>query len=103
MQFICQQYFWIKPLWHFHFKITLKVDGQNSQELGFVREKMQDALSRLRELEEQVKTIPKLQVQISILEQQKIQLLDSVTKEKEKAREFEREKESIQVNNGPKV
>ena len=74
------------------------MDGQNSQELGFVREKMQDALSRLRELEEQVKTIPKLQVQISILEQQKIQLLDSVTKEKEKAREFEREKESLQVD-----
>lgn len=36
-------------------------DG-NPQELGFVREKMQDALQRLRDLEEQVKTIPKLQV-----------------------------------------
>ena len=60
---------------------------------------MQDALSRLRELEEQVKTIPKLQVQISILEQQKIQLVDSVTREKENARDLEREKETIQVQN----
>ena len=60
---------------------------------------MQDALSRLRELEEQVKTIPKLQVQISILEQQKIQLVDSVTREKENSRDLEREKESIQVQN----
>ena len=60
---------------------------------------MQDALSRLRELEEQVKTIPKLQVQISILEQQKIQLVDSVTREKENARDLEREKETMQVQN----
>jgi hypothetical protein len=33
----------------------------NNTELSFVREKMNDAIKRLRELEDKVKTIPKLQ------------------------------------------
>lgn len=52
---------------------------------------MQNALVRLRELEEQVKTIPQLEVKISILTQQKNQLVESVGIEKERLREAERE------------
>ena len=52
---------------------------------------MQNALVRLRELEEQVKTIPQLEVKISILTQQKNQLVESVGIEKERVREAERE------------
>ena len=47
---------------------------------------MQNALVRLRELEEQVKTIPQLEVKISILTQQKNQLVESVGIEKERVR-----------------
>jgi hypothetical protein len=66
-------------------------DQSNQQELQFVRGQMQNALLRLRELEEQVKTIPQLEVKISILTQQKNQLVQSVGIEKEKLRESERE------------
>lgn len=52
---------------------------------------MQNALVRLRELEEQVKTIPQLEVKISILTQQKNQLVESVGIEKERLHEAERD------------
>ncbi|CAG5099073.1 Oidioi.mRNA.OKI2018_I69.XSR.g16226.t1.cds [Oikopleura dioica] len=64
-------------------------------EMGFVRETMHDALGRLRELEEQVKTIPKLQVQISILEQQKAQLKRDLARERESNRDMDRSAESV--------
>jgi len=42
---------------------TSSNDGTVQPELAFIREKMHDATLRLRELEDQVKTIPKLQGQ----------------------------------------
>ena len=56
---------------------------------------MQNALLRLRELEEEVKTIPQLEVKISILTSQKNQLIESVGIEKEKLRESERENNKL--------
>nr|CAB3257866.1 KN motif and ankyrin repeat domain-containing protein 1-like [Phallusia mammillata] len=50
------------------------------QHLQLVREQMTAALTRLRELEEQVKTIPVLQVKISVLQQEKKHLLDELQK-----------------------
>uniref|UniRef100_H2ZNM5 Uncharacterized protein n=1 Tax=Ciona savignyi TaxID=51511 RepID=H2ZNM5_CIOSA len=49
-----------------------------SQHLQVVREQMAAALSRLRDLEEQVKTIPVLQVKISVLQQEKKHLLEEL-------------------------
>ncbi|CBY22950.1 unnamed protein product [Oikopleura dioica] len=64
-------------------------------EMGFVREKMHDALGRLRELEDQANSIPKLQVQISILEQQKAQLQRDLAQERESNRDMDRSAESV--------
>jgi len=66
-------------------------ESSGQQELHFVRGQMQNALVRLRELEEQVKTIPQLEVKISILTQQKNQLVESVGIEKERLHEAERD------------
>ncbi|CAK8676205.1 unnamed protein product [Clavelina lepadiformis] len=48
------------------------------QHLQIVREQMAAALLRLRELEEQVKTIPALQVKISVLQQENKHLLEDL-------------------------
>ena len=56
---------------------------------------MQNALLRLRELEEQVKTIPQLEVKISILTRERTQLYESVGVEKERVREAERENSKL--------
>ncbi|XP_046870787.1 KN motif and ankyrin repeat domain-containing protein 1b isoform X2 [Hypomesus transpacificus] len=51
------------------------VTGLSPQHLQHVRDQMVVALQRLKELEEQVKTIPVLQVKISVLQEEKRQMV----------------------------
>ncbi|KAL2099651.1 hypothetical protein ACEWY4_004045 [Coilia grayii] len=54
------------------------VTGASSVHLQMVRDQMMVALQRLKDLEEQVKAIPVLQVKISVLQEEKRQLVDQV-------------------------
>ncbi|KAM3600426.1 uncharacterized protein V6R79_023311 [Siganus canaliculatus] len=54
---------------------TTPVTSQGSMHLQHVRDQMVVALQRLKELEEQVKIIPILQVKVSVLQEEKRQLL----------------------------
>ncbi|XP_078484809.1 uncharacterized protein LOC100176140 isoform X1 [Ciona intestinalis] len=64
-------------------------NGQiTSHHLQVVREQMATALSRLRDLEEQVKTIPVLQVKISVLQQEKKHLLDELKEAENKVEQL---------------
>ncbi|XP_063066680.1 KN motif and ankyrin repeat domain-containing protein 1b [Engraulis encrasicolus] len=54
------------------------VTGTSSVHLQMVRDQMMVALQRLKDLEEQVKAIPVLQVKISVLQEEKRQLVSQV-------------------------
>nr|8IW0_A Chain A, Liprin-beta-1,KN motif and ankyrin repeat domain-containing protein 1 [synthetic construct]8IW0_B Chain B, Liprin-beta-1,KN motif and ankyrin repeat domain-containing protein 1 [synthetic construct]8IW0_C Chain C, Liprin-beta-1,KN motif and ankyrin repeat domain-containing protein 1 [synthetic construct]8IW0_D Chain D, Liprin-beta-1,KN motif and ankyrin repeat domain-containing protein 1 [synthetic construct] len=52
--------------------------GSSPMHLQHIREQMAIALKRLKELEEQVRTIPVLQVKISVLQEEKRQLVSQL-------------------------
>ncbi|KAJ3605095.1 hypothetical protein NHX12_027145 [Muraenolepis orangiensis] len=54
---------------------SLRLSPQSPMHLHHIREQMVVALQKLKELEDQVKTIPVLQVKISVLQEEKRQLL----------------------------
>ncbi|XP_040273044.1 KN motif and ankyrin repeat domain-containing protein 1 isoform X1 [Bufo bufo] len=58
--------------------IATPVTNVSPMHLHHIREQMAVALKRLKELEEQVKTIPILQVKISVLQEEKRQLLSEI-------------------------
>ncbi|XP_016357064.1 KN motif and ankyrin repeat domain-containing protein 1-like isoform X2 [Sinocyclocheilus anshuiensis] len=62
--------------------ITTPVTNVSPLHLQHIREQMVVALKRLKELEEQVKTIPILQVKISVLQEEKRQLVSQMKNSK---------------------
>ncbi|XP_064411357.1 KN motif and ankyrin repeat domain-containing protein 1a isoform X3 [Latimeria chalumnae] len=62
--------------------MTTPVSNVSPMHLQHIREQMVVALKRLKELEEQVKTIPILQVKISVLQEEKRQLVSQLKSEK---------------------
>ncbi|XP_053322250.1 KN motif and ankyrin repeat domain-containing protein 1 [Spea bombifrons] len=58
--------------------VTTPVTNVSPMHLHHIREQMAVALKRLKELEEQVKTIPILQVKISVLQEEKRQLISDI-------------------------
>ncbi|KAM9330686.1 KN motif and ankyrin repeat domain-containing protein 1 [Gastrophryne carolinensis] len=62
--------------------VTTPVTNVSPMHLQHIREQMAIALKRLKELEEQVKTIPILQVKISVLQEEKRQLLTEMKSQK---------------------
>lgn len=62
--------------------VTTPVTNVSPMHLQHIREQMAVALKRLKELEEQVKTIPILQVKISVLQEEKRQLLSEIKNQK---------------------
>ena len=70
----------------------LPADSDMRQTLIKIREKMAKSLMRLKELEEQVKNIPTLQVRISVLQEEKRQLLKQLqaknTQRKNRKKDF---------------
>ncbi|XP_072260297.1 KN motif and ankyrin repeat domain-containing protein 1 isoform X2 [Pyxicephalus adspersus] len=62
--------------------VTTPVTNVSPMHLHHIREQMAIALKRLKELEEQVKTIPILQVKISVLQEEKRQLMSEIKSQK---------------------
>ncbi|XP_075453473.1 KN motif and ankyrin repeat domain-containing protein 1 [Ascaphus truei] len=62
--------------------VTTPVTNVSPMHLQHIREQMAVALRRLKELEEQVKTIPILQVKISVLQEEKRQLVSEIRGQK---------------------
>ncbi|XP_053558514.1 KN motif and ankyrin repeat domain-containing protein 1 isoform X2 [Bombina bombina] len=62
--------------------VTTPVTSISPMHLQHIREQMAIALKRLKELEEQVKTIPILQVKISVLQEEKRQLVSEIKGQK---------------------
>ncbi|XP_066566700.1 KN motif and ankyrin repeat domain-containing protein 1a isoform X2 [Amia ocellicauda] len=62
--------------------MTTPVTNVSPMHLQHIREQMVVALKRLKELEEQVKTIPVLQVKISVLQEEKRQLVSQMKNQK---------------------
>ncbi|XP_068091994.1 KN motif and ankyrin repeat domain-containing protein 1 [Hyperolius riggenbachi] len=62
--------------------VTTPVTNVSPMHLQHIREQMAIALRRLKELEEQVKTIPILQVKISVLQEEKRQLMSEIKSQK---------------------
>ncbi|CAI9574278.1 unnamed protein product, partial [Staurois parvus] len=62
--------------------VTTPVTNVSPMHLQHIREQMAIALKRLKELEEQVKTIPILQVKISVLQEEKRQLMSEIKSQK---------------------
>ncbi|NP_001086469.1 KN motif and ankyrin repeat domains 1 L homeolog [Xenopus laevis] len=62
--------------------ISTPVTNVSPMHLHHIREQMAIALKRLKELEEQVKTIPVLQVKISVLQEEKRQLMSQIKSQK---------------------
>ncbi|KAG8595664.1 hypothetical protein GDO81_001588 [Engystomops pustulosus] len=62
--------------------VATPVTNVSPMHLQHIREQMAVALKRLKELEEQVKTIPILQVKISVLQGEKRQLLSEIKNQK---------------------
>ncbi|XP_063311146.1 KN motif and ankyrin repeat domain-containing protein 1 [Pelobates fuscus] len=62
--------------------VTTPVTNVSPMHLQNIREQMAVALKRLKELEEQVKTIPILQVKISVLQEEKRQLVSEIKSQK---------------------
>uniref|UniRef100_A0A8C5P5W4 KN motif and ankyrin repeat domains 1 n=1 Tax=Leptobrachium leishanense TaxID=445787 RepID=A0A8C5P5W4_9ANUR len=62
--------------------VTTPVTNISPMHLQHIREQMAVALKRLKELEEQVKTIPILQVKISVLQEEKRQLMSEIKSQK---------------------
>ncbi|XP_018414977.1 PREDICTED: KN motif and ankyrin repeat domain-containing protein 1 [Nanorana parkeri] len=62
--------------------VTTPVTNVSPMHLQHIREQMSIALKRLKELEEQVKTIPILQVKISVLQEEKRQLMSEIKSQK---------------------
>ncbi|KAM3937655.1 KN motif and ankyrin repeat domain-containing protein 1 isoform 2-T3 [Leptodactylus fuscus] len=62
--------------------VATPVTNVSPMHLQHIREQMAVALKRLKELEEQVKTIPILQVKISVLQEEKRQLLSEMKNQK---------------------
>ncbi|KAG9486747.1 hypothetical protein GDO78_006892 [Eleutherodactylus coqui] len=62
--------------------VATPVTNVSPMHLQHIREQMAVALKRLKELEEQVKTIPILQVKISVLQEEKRQLLSVIKNQK---------------------
>lgn len=62
--------------------VTTPVTNLSPMHLHHIREQMAIALKRLKELEEQVKTIPILQVKISVLQEEKRQLMSEIKSQK---------------------
>ncbi|XP_056378802.1 KN motif and ankyrin repeat domain-containing protein 1 [Hyla sarda] len=62
--------------------VATPVTNVSPMHLQHIREQMAVALKRLKELEEQVKTIPILQVKISVLQEEKRQLLSEIKNKK---------------------
>ncbi|XP_075064833.1 KN motif and ankyrin repeat domain-containing protein 1 isoform X1 [Mixophyes fleayi] len=62
--------------------VTTPVTNVSPMHLQHIREQMAVALKRLKELEEQVKTIPILQVKISVLQEEKRQLMSEIKSQK---------------------
>ncbi|KAM4810123.1 KN motif and ankyrin repeat domain-containing protein 1 [Rhinophrynus dorsalis] len=62
--------------------VNTPVTNVSPMHLQHIREQMAIALKRLKELEEQVKTIPILQVKISVLQEEKRQLMSEIKSQK---------------------
>ncbi|NP_001122112.1 KN motif and ankyrin repeat domain-containing protein 1 [Xenopus tropicalis] len=62
--------------------VSTPVTNVSPMHLQHIREQMATALKRLKELEEQVKTIPILQVKISVLQEEKRQLMSEIKSQK---------------------
>ncbi|XP_073410227.1 KN motif and ankyrin repeat domain-containing protein 1 [Dendrobates tinctorius] len=62
--------------------VATPVTNVSPMHLQHIREQMAVALKRLKELEEQVKTIPILQVKISVLQEEKRQLMSEIKNQK---------------------
>ncbi|XP_075683857.1 KN motif and ankyrin repeat domain-containing protein 1 [Rhinoderma darwinii] len=62
--------------------VATPVTNVSPMHLQHIREQMAVALKRLKELEEQVKTIPILQVKISVLQEEKRKLLSEIKNQK---------------------
>ncbi|KAM8960556.1 KN motif and ankyrin repeat domain-containing protein 1 [Pelodytes ibericus] len=62
--------------------VTTPVTNISPMHLQHIREQMAVALKRLKELEEQVKTIPILQVKISVLQEEKRKLISEIKGQK---------------------
>ncbi|KAM4710366.1 KN motif and ankyrin repeat domain-containing protein 1 isoform 2-T6 [Discoglossus pictus] len=62
--------------------VSTPVTNISPMHLQHIREQMAIALKRLKELEEQVKTIPILQVKISVLQEEKRQLVSEIKSQK---------------------
>lgn len=62
--------------------VTTPVTNISPMHLQHIREQMAVALKRLKELEEQVKTIPIFQVKISVLQEEKRQLMSEIKSQK---------------------
>ncbi|KAM4051070.1 KN motif and ankyrin repeat domain-containing protein 1 isoform 2-T3 [Anomaloglossus baeobatrachus] len=62
--------------------VATPVTNVSPMHLQHIREQMAVALKRLKELEEQVKTIPILQVKISVLQEEKRQLISEIKNQK---------------------
>lgn len=62
--------------------VTTPVTNVSPMHLQHIREQMAIALKRLKELEEQVKTIPIFQVKISVLQEEKRQLMSEIKSQK---------------------
>ncbi|KAG8437300.1 hypothetical protein GDO86_008126 [Hymenochirus boettgeri] len=62
--------------------VCTPVTNVSPAHLHHIREQMAVALKRLKELEEQVKTIPILQVKISVLQEEKRQLMSEIKSQK---------------------